>query len=112
MKKVLAGVLFSLVMSSGIHYSLECMIKGHPFERLPQELKKHIAELSLESALNYNFDLSKILFRAPGGISSEAFTSVAFSPDGKTVLTGGDTTAPGGIPQQNSSSTYSREIQI
>ncbi|MBA2307453.1 WD40 repeat domain-containing protein [Candidatus Dependentiae bacterium] len=75
--------LFTLVSSIGITSSLACMPKENPFERLPSELRHSIAALSLESTLNYNFNVSKILFTAPTGINS-----VAFSPDGTTVLIG------------------------
>ncbi|MBA2306673.1 hypothetical protein H0W26_00900 [Candidatus Dependentiae bacterium] len=91
MKKLLLPALvglFSLASSIGITSSLKGMVKENYFQEncfsmLPLELKQYITSLSLESALNYNFDRSTVLFKAP-----EAIKSVAFSPDGTTVITG------------------------
>ncbi|MBA2306644.1 hypothetical protein H0W26_00740 [Candidatus Dependentiae bacterium] len=59
------------------------------FKELPIELRKFILFLALESSLNYNFICSKALKG-----HTDCIVSVAFSPDGTTVLTGsGDCTA-------------------
>ncbi len=51
------------------------------FTQLPSDLKRHILSLSLELRLSYNFSCIKEL-------QIEQSTSLAFSPDGKTVIRG------------------------
>ncbi len=73
MKKLLLPTLvglFLLTSSIALTSSLKAMIKEdysaeNYFALLPVELKQYIALLSLESALNYNFDRSKVLLEAP-----------------------------------------------
>ncbi len=75
-KRLPAASLAISIAVSILDGSLNCM------ESFPVELKRHITSLYFETVLGYEFSFFKRI------VVKGRVNSIAFSPDGKTVLSG------------------------